>query len=764
MDIVDLKKSLALALSEDDVDFKKILSLANEISKHDTESVRFSVDASHISRLGHELVSKQETAVAELIKNAYDADAEYVKAVFKQTSKAGGELKITDNGLGMSRDELINGFMRISTRSKSENPRSPKYTRQRAGRKGIGRFSAQRLGMRLQLTTRRLEDPYGICIDIDWNKFEEVGDLILVSNNITTDSAAEIGTTLRISKLKDPWSSAQIQRAYRFISDLLQPTPLQFALKKGEGDPGFTVEFFEEIDGQEILIASERQNILDNAHALISGYVDDDGVPYFSIHSKRYKIEDGPEKLISDARVKTVFEAEIKDYSHLAGVSFQAFYFIEDDLPPGSRNIVRNVLRKNSGVRIYRNGFRVLPYGEPQDDWLGLQRSSALRQLLPPHANSNFIGFVQITDLAGEHFEETASREGLIENQSFSQLQDYIYKSLMRGIIKIAHARGKKIFATDPSAKKTTVERVDEITSKISTYVEKINSSISNNGLPRPAAEQAKLNEDVTEIFENIELLEHDTKILLEELGMLRVLASLGLTIGEFTHETRHVLSALSAGIFRLTKSHPEAEKIKTLQANIESLQAYMRYFDKAVTQNSQRNLEVHELRDLIGDFQQVVESAIKRQFVSLTIDISGYDLFVKPSHKSEWASIFFNLFTNSLKAINRAKVIGDIRIIAGEVDETKLFIEFSDNGDGIAEENKSKVFDAFFTTSTPADALADDEVHITGSGLGLKIIRDIIENGGGDIYISEPPEGYSTCIRIEFPRAEEEEIPDELR
>ncbi|WP_240364921.1 ATP-binding protein, partial [Pseudomonas syringae] len=368
--------------------------------------------------------------VAELIKNAYDADANYVKAIFRHTYRAGGELIIMDDGLGMSRDELINGFMRISTRDKSENPRSSKYKRQRAGRKGIGRFSAQRLGMRLQLTTRREEDVAGICIDIDWNKFEEVGDLILVSNQITSAPLADVGTSLRISNLKDSWSKAQIQRAYRFISELLQPTLLRFAPNKKDGDPGFRVEFYEEFDGEQELIASEQQNILDNAHALISGYVDEKGIPYFSIESKRFNYNGGPENFHSDARVKTVFDADVADYSLLAGVSFQAHYFIENDLPPGSRNIVRNVLRKNSGIKIYRNGFRVLPYGEAQDDWLGLQRSSALRQLLPPHANSNFIGFVQLTDPNGNNFEETASREGLIENQAFSQLQDFIYKSL----------------------------------------------------------------------------------------------------------------------------------------------------------------------------------------------------------------------------------------------------------------------------------------------------------------------------------------------
>lgn len=116
--IKEIKELLAIAASEETTDFNKILDLANNLAKHDSNNVRFSVDASHISRLGIKLVSKQETAVAELIKNAYDADARSVDLIFKDSSTKGGTLEIIDNGLGMSRDQLLNGFMRISTQEK----------------------------------------------------------------------------------------------------------------------------------------------------------------------------------------------------------------------------------------------------------------------------------------------------------------------------------------------------------------------------------------------------------------------------------------------------------------------------------------------------------------------------------------------------------------------------------------------------------------------------------------------------------------------
>ncbi|HDQ4554783.1 sensor histidine kinase [Pseudomonas aeruginosa] len=763
MDVKDIKNNLKKELDLDSINFDKILVLASELAKKDADNVRFSIDASHISRLGRELVSKQETAVAELIKNAYDADATYIKIIFIDSAAPGGTLIIEDNGCGMNREQLVNGFMRISTKDKSENPFSAKYKRQRAGRKGIGRFSAQRLGSYLEILTRREDEAEGLILEIDWGRFEKSGDLIFVSNSLKQVSSSPIGTRLIISGLKDSWSFAQIQRAYRYVSELIQPFSLPFAPEKEAGDPGFVVEFYQRNGEQESVVADEQSSILDNAYAVFSGYVDGAGTPYYSIESSRFSLNINDEILKPDTKVRTVFDAEISDYSNLAGVSFRAYYFIDDMLPTGSRGAVRNVLRNHGGMKVYRNGFRVLPYGEPKDDWLGLQRSSALRQLLPPHHNSNFLGFVQLNDVDGVNFEETASREGLIENSAFFQLQDFLYKALMRGVITIAHARERKVFSTDNSVVKikkiapSPVELVDEI----KVLIDDLSASASTSG---GEGWSSSTTERITDITKKAEQLGDVSETLLKEIGMLRVLASLGLTIGEFTHETRHVLAALSAGVLELADGRPSEETLKILKNNISSLQAYMRYFDKAVTQNAQRTLETHEIRDLLADFEQVILPPLKRQHVSLDVNVSGYDLFVKPSHRSEWASIFFNLFTNSLKAINRAQVAGRIKISAGEVDDKYLFIEFSDNGDGISQEHRDKVFDAFFTTTTAADALADDETQITGSGLGLKIIKDIIEDAGGDVYIQDPSSGYSTCVRIEYPRASDEEIPDELR
>ena len=79
----------------------------------------------------------------------------------------------------------------------------------------------------------------------------------------------------------------------------------------------------------------------------------------------------------------------------------------------------------SAGIRLYRNGFRVLPYGEPGDDWLSFDMSSRRRSILPTHTNISFFGFVEIRDDSGD-FEETSSREGLLNNEAMIQLQNFL--------------------------------------------------------------------------------------------------------------------------------------------------------------------------------------------------------------------------------------------------------------------------------------------------------------------------------------------------
>ena len=137
-----------------------------------SEELRFTTDAGLIDRLGRELVGRQETALIELVKNSYDADAQNVTVTLERRA-----LVIEDDGTGMSREELITGFLRLASTLKVSEPRSRMFGRQRAGRKGIGRFSTQRLGQVLRLRTWTDDTSPGMELVVDWQKFESGRDL-----------------------------------------------------------------------------------------------------------------------------------------------------------------------------------------------------------------------------------------------------------------------------------------------------------------------------------------------------------------------------------------------------------------------------------------------------------------------------------------------------------------------------------------------------------------------------------------------------------
>ena len=212
----EIVERLATLLEEKELHYSEILALSNELAKYDQNNVRFTVDAGVIDRLGKELVSRQETAVSELVKNSYDADATTVTLTFENSQETGGTLIIEDNGVGMTREQLINGFMRISSTDKVSNPFSTKFNRKRAGQKGIGRFAVQRLGCKLTIISKVEGQDYAHKMHINWDKYQGNQELINITNQIEIIYSSGIsGTTLIIENLRDKWTEAAIKRIYR---------------------------------------------------------------------------------------------------------------------------------------------------------------------------------------------------------------------------------------------------------------------------------------------------------------------------------------------------------------------------------------------------------------------------------------------------------------------------------------------------------------------------------------------------------------------
>lgn len=737
----ELQQELIELLGKEDLDVDELMALSTQLAESDDKRVRFSVDASHIDRLGRELVAKQETAVAELVKNGYDADAKHVDLTFSNVTNPGGTLEIFDNGNGMNRKELINGFMRLSTTDKADAPLSPKYERKRAGRKGIGRFSAQRLGTKLTIVTQTAESSKALEVSLDWGKYAPQKDLATISHEIKEiPKKSKQGTLLVIENLRDAWSLTQITRAYRYTSHLLQPFPLSKEEKGRTNDPGFRAAFYLQQGDDVETVADIDTVILKHAVGIVRGHINISGDAFWSFEGTQlpFHIENQPIDIYKEHKRRIP-----------GGVSFQAHYFIDhpDYLSTSYKTVVRQALATNGGIRLYRNGFRVLPYGEEYDDWLRLNHSSGIREVLGPHRNNNFMGFVSIQDSEGELFQETASREGLVENEAFFILQNYIARALKGAAVVVAHERDRKPLPRQIKRYNSPEEALDAFMGQA--------TKLSQNILEkRPVDEK------------NVKMMQEaasEAQKLISEIPMLRVLAGLGLMIGEFTHEIKLSFGAVNNALDLMRKHVSEAgqSSLNDLSSLFKSIQSFARYFDHAIVDNAHRGLAPVDLVGIVGDFKEIVRPRLEELKIDLKVEQKDFDLFTKPMHNSEWTSILFNLYSNSVKAIKKVDGKGKILIEISEQDG-RIHLQFSDNGVGIPKEDWNKVFDAFYTTSPQPGTTASYSEELTGSGLGLKVVKDIIRTAKGRVELVEPPEGYTTSFLIDVPKASTEEIPDD--
>lgn len=560
--------------------------------ENEVTNVGFTVDAGLIQRLGYELVGRAETAVSELIKNSYDADATVVDVDFINAFTQGGSLIISDNGLGMTKQQLINGFMRISSTDKLHNPTSIRFNRTKAGKKGIGRFAAQRLGERLILVTQTKESTNAIQIEIDWDKYSIDKDITTITFPIRNIPKEKVeGTTIKIHGLREKWTEASIKRIYRYVLDLFQPDYLSERSKVDklaiQNEETFKVNFNLVSNEGKRSFLNDQISVFDKSLAIFEGHVNKNHHGIITIKSESLDIDD---------TMEITYKNEENNYSALTDVYFKIHYFIYDrPMYYGDRisgpelKKIQELSKTASGVRLYRNGFRVLPYGEPKDDWTNIDKrwSTESGKINIPLNNQNLFGFVEIIDPTGNIFEETASREGLIENDAFNQLSSFINKSLIAARSRIAERikvfkekQNNDDFTQDSYTKDHTTQ---EMFIKLKNIIDGkyIQDAKTKN-------EEQDTDRDKKEGLEIIKKLEN----LIEEAGMLRVLAGLGLTIGEFTHEMKQFHSSVYSHISilnQLNLCNEAQEQINEIKTVFDNLFNYTDYFGTTISQNNYR-------------------------------------------------------------------------------------------------------------------------------------------------------------------------------
>jgi hypothetical protein len=356
--------------------------------------------------IGSELISDDVVAITELVKNAHDADASFVSIQFTNVTTEHGEITIRDDGHGMDLEMLLTRWMQPAGSAKGRA--STRFTaagRRVLGEKGVGRFAADKLAASLELVSRCRGQSDEVHAVFDWDEFDADDRMLSDIRSRWEVRAADWldshGTMLRLRRLRSSWNERMFRRLCTRLARLVSP--------------------FDSGDGFRIIVESDE----------FPRYSGEVGGGYLDVAP--YKVEadfDGQRAVsvrINGSRsVRHVLSGQELPSCGPVRARLFAFDLETESLAKlGPRTEVRAWLREWSGVSVYRDGFRVWPYGEPSDDWLRLDQRRVNNPVVRL-SNNQIVGFVEITSDHNPDLRDQTNREGLINNQAFEDLQRFI--------------------------------------------------------------------------------------------------------------------------------------------------------------------------------------------------------------------------------------------------------------------------------------------------------------------------------------------------
>lgn len=411
-----------------------------------------------IRLLGEELISDEVMAISELVKNAYDADATVVTVrLVNARDPSNGWIEIRDDGCGMSLQTLLDAWLEPATSFKRNGAGKKRTGRGRypLGEKGVGRFAADKLGAELDLISRATDSNEEIRIRISWERFVEGDYLDEIQNRWEVRSPEEFvgsshGTLLRIRQLRASWDRPLLERTQQGLSRLISPS----------ARAGDFVVFLEAPDYPD-LSGSVRTRLLETAPYRISGTITAEGLLQFD--DRRAEPLDLREH--AGDHFRTHRGRRLR--RPVCG-PFSISLSVWDLDVLGSAELrlsraLRGLLRRSSGVSIYRDTFRVAPYGDRGDDWLELNQRRVNNPTMRVSTNQ-IVGTVEITQETNPDLRDRTSREGLIDTSAFrdlraltlaalSILEEERYASRKAAVPKLAEAGGDPVIALLESAR-----------------------------------------------------------------------------------------------------------------------------------------------------------------------------------------------------------------------------------------------------------------------------------------------------------------------
>jgi signal transduction histidine kinase len=736
----------------------------------------FTVDPRIFHELGALLVKRDSIALTELIKNAYDADAQSVRILGEDLTSPDGRIVVADDGIGMTARQFRDGFLRIASRTKdTQTRRSEVFGRRFTGEKGIGRLSAHKLGAVLGVQTVALsnrEEWSGtrqVAARVDWDEVEKQSTLedlperaLRVRSSVKNGVA---GTRIEIARLRRAWTDAELTR---FIAEADLFEPPRVLLDPVRQTTGRTLLF------KELLLRDSRSKS-DTFEVELHGdfrvgeqlwqQVPEAAswVVEISAEPERVVVHIEPTKLGRERREYLTGDRFVLDEEDPHRPRFQARIFARE----GRRSARdRSFTTQVSGVRVYMEGFRISPYGERGDDWLSLdhdyaRRTDQLGLALPTLAgaatadreglrtlpNRAYVGAVLLTHAGAPGLEAPIDREGFLESPQLESLR----RAVRLGLDLLTRHR----------ARLGVAEGISEEVARDAAHVVLADEVRVRDGLASAVGEAQSLRRKVSAgeaPLDEVEALAEALADLSEVAGravsdraMLRILAAAGTQMAVFVHEIQNIVSALASirrQIHKLSDQFPDAaQRLQAVDVNLaaveERVNAQAGYLSDVATVGSRARRRRLRLSEAVERAWHLVEPAAKRLDVGLTSEVDA-SLRTPPMFPAELSAVLSNLLTNAIKAAGEG---GRIRVISKKAGTTTT-IRFENTGARVALDEAERWFLPFESTSTTRL----DPLLGQGMGLGLPIVRSILTDYGSTIRFTEPSHGMATSIEVRFP------------
>lgn len=752
----------------------------------------FRISSGLKSIIGRELITDDFIAVFELVKNSFDAHATRVDITFAESENEGPSIVIRDNGKGMGRKDLLDKWLFVAYSAKKEGVEDYRQKinshRLYAGAKGIGRFSCDKLGSHLELITRKNSDTTAYSLNVNWDLFEQDSKEEFIDIPVTlkpknnVPDGFNIGTILKITNLRETWDREKLLRLKRSLEKLINPN--QENTKKA-----FSVFLHAPSENE-----TDKEVSKEEPWNKVNGKIENFLFDKLKIKSTHIHVSiDSEGKFITtqlDDRGKFIYMITEENEYDLHDIKIDLFAL---------NTSAKNTFTRQMGVQpvkfgsvfLFKNGFRIYPFGEEGEDSWGIDRrkQQGVSRFL---GTRDLIGRVEING-ENEDFQEASSRDGgLIQTGQVKQLREFfinhVLKRLERFAVDVIKYGNKEL--PDGEFESKVMELILQLTKSKSILSvqynprildilkeaseKSLNSLVSQFGQIVERSDNPQLERDIKKAEKRIHQLESAREEAEEEAAKAEeerrkaeqdaeeqrekakkaesVAQKAKKNVSEFQTQNLFLQSLVSADVENLVGLHHHigiaASAIKNhvnfmtrlIRSNkpvstdmfldtLEKISLQASHIASSAGFGTKANF-VMEVSSIKGDLVEFLREYVMNVCEGSVCTKNNNDRMIKFSWKSkpniklvrqfnpiEIVVLLDNLISNSKKA--DAKKIS----FNAEMSDDLLRVTIQDDGKGVAEDRRDRVFDIGYTTTN-------------GSGFGLYHASKIAENFGGTLEL----------------------------